>query len=323
MIGSARDDRQFRRGVVLGLTMAEALLLLIFLLLLILGVRLKTQATHISDLEKARDAAQSSLAAVQPFMDKLSQRQKFDIDQDYVRVKQQLADANARLKDAALSVDLVQQAASLAPADATPEEATRALLNEAAIGRQALDAARRFAPDLPPEQAVEALLDAATIGQLYAKGALKDGGTPAELLASAGACKADLQSCRNQTTYLNSRLSAKTGGFDLPPCWVDDKGKIQYIFDAALTDDGITMEDKTVAGREADQEKLPLSHARYGEPLGREAFGTAFSPLLKWSDEHGCRFYVRLYDDMRDGDRAEYKELRGTVEGYFRILLSY
>jgi hypothetical protein len=165
MIGSARDDKQFRRGVVLGLTMAEALLLLIFLLMLILGVRMKTQATRIAELEKARDEAQSTLVAVQPFMDKLSKSQKFDITQDYVRVQQQLADANARLKDAALSVDLVQQAASLAPADATPEEATRALLNEATIGRQALDAARRFAPDLPPEQAVAALVNAAVIGE--------------------------------------------------------------------------------------------------------------------------------------------------------------
>jgi hypothetical protein len=318
MIGSARDDKQFRRGVVLGLTMAEALLLLIFLLMLILGVRMKTQATRIAELEKARDEAQSTLVAVQPFMDKLSKSQKFDITQDYVRVQQQLADANARLKDSALSVDLVQQAASLAPADATPEEATRALLNEAMIGRQALDAARRFAPDLPPEQAVAALVNAAIIGQ-----SLKDGSTPEELLASAGACKADLQSCKNQTTYLNSRLSAKTGGFDLPPCWVDAKGKIQYIFDASLSDAGIYVEDKTVTGREADQEKLPLSRARYGEPLARGEFSTAFSPLLRWSNDHGCRFYVRLYDDMRDGDRAEYKELRGTVEGYFRILLSY
>jgi hypothetical protein len=318
MIGSARDDKQFRRGVVLGLTMAEALLLLIFLLMLILGVRMKTQATRIAELEKARDEAQSTLVAVQPFMDKLSKSQKFDITQDYVRVQQQLADANARLKDAALSVDLVQQAASLAPADATPEEATRALLNEATIGRQALDAARRFAPDLPPEQAVAALVNAAVIGE-----SLKDGGTPEALLASAGACKADLQSCKNQTTYLNSRLNLKTGGFDLPPCWVDAKGKIQYIFDASLSDGGIYVEDKGVAGREADQEKLPLARARYGEPLGSGEFSTAFSPLLKWSNDHGCRFYVRLYDDMRDGDRAEYKELRGTVEGYFRILLSY
>jgi hypothetical protein len=251
-------------------------------------------------------------------MDQLSKSQKFDITQDYVRVQQELADARARLKDAELTVDLVQQAATLAPPNATPEEATRALLNEAAIGRQALDAARRFAPDLPPEQAVAALINAATIGQ-----SLKNGGTPDELLAAAGACKADLQSCKNQTTYLNTRLTAKTGGFDLPPCWVDSKGKIQYIFDASLNDAGIYIEDKAVAGREADQEKLPLSHARYGEPLGPGEFSAAFSPLLKWSNDHGCRFYVRLYDDMRDGDRAEYKELRGTVEGYFRILLSY
>ncbi len=318
MIGQARDDRQFRRGVVLGLTMAEALLLLIFLLMLILGVRLKTQSTEIAALEKARDEAQSSLVAIQPFMDTLAKNQKFDITKDYERVQQQLADANARLKDAALSVDLVQQASSLAPADATPEEATRALLAEAAIGRQALEAAHRFAPDLPPEQSVEALLNAALIGQ-----SLKDGGTPDELLASAGACKADLQSCKNQTTYLNTRLNAKTGGFDLPPCWVDNKGKIQYIFDASLTDAGIYIEDKNVAGREGDQEKLPLARAVYGEPLGPGEFSSAFSPLLKWSNDNGCRFYVRLYDDMRDGDRAEYKELRGTVEGYFRILLSY
>lgn len=318
MIGSARDDKQFRRGVVLGLTMAEALLLLIFLLMLILGVRLKTQATHIADLEKQRDEAQSTLVAMQPVFDKLSKSQKFDITQDYVRMKQQLTDANARLKDAELSVDLVQQASALAPDTATPAEATEAILNEAAIGRAALDAAQRFQPDLPPEKAVAALLNAATIGQ-----ALKGGGTPEELLAAAGACKADLQSCKNQTTYLNSKLNAKTGGFDLPPCWVDSKGKIQYIFDTSLTDAGIYVEDKSVSGREADQDKLPLGHARYGEPLGPGEFATAFSPLLKWSNDHGCRFYVRLYDDMRDGDRAEYKELRGSVEGYFRILLSY
>jgi hypothetical protein len=318
MIGSARDDKQFRRGVVLGLTMAEALLLLIFLLMLILGVRLKTQSTHIADLEKQRDEARSTLVAMQPVFDKLAKSEKFDITKDYVRMQQQLADANARLKDAALSVDLVHQVASLAPADATPEEMTKALLNEAAIGRQVLDAAQRFAPDLPPEQAVAALVNAATIGQ-----SLKGGGTPDELLAAAGTCKADLQSCKNQTTYLNTRLNANTGGFDLPPCWVDTKGKIQYIFDASLTDDGIYVENKTVAGREEDQEKLPLARAVYGEPLGPGDFASAFSPLLRWSNEHGCRFYVRLYDDMRDSDRAAYKELRGTVEGYFRILLSY
>jgi hypothetical protein len=318
MIGSARDDRQFRRGVVLGLTMAEALLLLIFLLMLILAIKLKGQSTEITKLEQEKTEAQSTLAAIQPILDKLPKQQKFDITQDYMRMKQQLDLANARLKDAELSVDLVNQATAALP-DMKPEDAAKALLNEAIIGRQALDAARKIAPNVPPEQAVQALLDAALIGQAVSK----DSNAPQQLLASAAACHSDLQSCKNQTVYLNSKLNAKTGGFDLPPCWADKTGKIQYIFDASLQDDGIEIDDKDVAGREADQAKLPLSRVHFNQVMGRGDFAAAFQPLLDWSNQHGCRFYVRLYDDMKTADRSAYKDLRGTVEGYFRILLSY
>jgi len=318
MIGSARDDRQFRRGVVLGLTMAEALLLLIFLLMLILAIKLKGQSAEIAKLEQEKTEAQSTLAAMQPMLDKLTQKQKFDITQDYVRMKQQLDLANARLKDAKLSVDLIKQATAALP-DMTPEEAAKALLNEAAIGRQALDAAKKVAPDVPPEQAVQALLDSALIGQAVSK----DSNSPEQLLASAASCHSDLQSCQNQTVYLNSRLNAKSGGFGLPPCWVDSSGKIQYIFDASLTDDGIEVDNNTIGGREGDQAKLPLGHVTYRAPMSRGDFAEAFQPLLNWSNQHGCRFYVRLYDDMKTADRSEYKSLRGAVEGYFRILLSY
>ncbi|HVY99238.1 MAG TPA: hypothetical protein VHA35_07050 [Dongiaceae bacterium] len=318
MIGSARDDRQFRRGVVLGLTMAEALLLLIFLLMLILAIKLKGQSAEIARLEQERTEAQSTLAALQPILDKLPQKQKFDITQDYVRMKQQLDRANARLKDAQLSVDLINQAAAALP-DEKPEDAAKALIDQAIIGRQALDAAKKIAPDVPPEQAVQALLDAAMIGRAVSK----ESDSPQQLLASAAACRSDLQSCQNQTVYLNSRLNAKTGGYDLPPCWVDRNGKIQYIFDASLQDQGIEVEDKGVAGREADQAKLPLGRVHYDRPMSRSEFAESFQPLLDWSNQHGCRFYVRLYDDMKTADRSEYKNLRGTVEGYFRILLSY
>jgi hypothetical protein len=318
LIGSARDDRQFRRGVVLGLTMAEALLLLIFLLMLILAIKLKGQSAEIVKLEQERTEAQSTLAAMQPMLDKLSQKQKFDITRDYVRMKQQLDLANARLKDAKLSVDLINQATAALP-DMKPEDAAKALLNEAVIGRQALDAAKKIAPDVAPEQAVQALLDSALIGQAVSK----DSNSPQQLLASAATCHSDLQSCQNQTVYLNSRLAAKTGGFDLPPCWVDSNGKIQYIFDASLTDDGIEVDNNGIGTRAADQAKLPLGHVTYREPMSRGDFAEAFQPLLNWSNQHGCRFYVRLYDDMKTADRSEYKSLRGTVEGYFRILLSY
>jgi hypothetical protein len=318
MIGSARDDRQFRRGVVLGLTMAEALLLLIFLLMLMLAIKLKGQSAEITRLEQEKTEAQSTLAAIRPIIDKLPGRQKFDITKDYARMKRQLDLANARLKDAELSVDLVSQAAAARP-DMKPEDAAKALINEAIIGREALDAAKKIAPDVPTEKAVQVLLDASLFGQAVSK----ESNSPEQLLASAAACRSDLQSCKNQTTYLNTRLNAKTGGFDLPPCWVDQNGKIQYIFDASLQDDGIEIDDNQVAGRDDEQANLPLGHVKYKAPMSRGDFAEAFQPLLNWSNQHGCRFYVRLYDDMKTADRSEYKSLRGAVEGYFRILLSY
>src|SRR5581483_1838671 len=131
-----------------------------------------------------------------------------------------------------------------------------------------------------------------------------------------------LQSCKNQSVFLSNRLNAKTGGFGLPPCWVDRNGKIQYIFDAALKDDGIEVDDDNVEGREDDEAKLPLGNVPLNSTLSRGEFAHDFQPLLDWSNQHGCRFFVRLYDDMQTADRDDYKAMRGTVEGYFRILLS-
>src|SRR5256885_7969892 len=119
--------------------MAETLLLLIFLLMLILAIKLKGQSAEIAQLEQEKTEAQSTLAAIQPILEKLPQNQRFDITQDYVRMKQQLDLANARLKDAELSVDLIRQAEVALP-DMKPADAAKALVNEAIIGRQALDA---------------------------------------------------------------------------------------------------------------------------------------------------------------------------------------
>jgi outer membrane protein OmpA-like peptidoglycan-associated protein len=50
------DDREHRRGLVLGLTMAEVLLLLLFLLLLALGARLSELQSDLSALDPIREA---------------------------------------------------------------------------------------------------------------------------------------------------------------------------------------------------------------------------------------------------------------------------
>jgi hypothetical protein len=340
MIGSARDDRQFRRGVVLGLTMAEVLLLLIFLLMLLAAAKLKAEAASHSELAQKLSEKESELAVLQPLIQASGGNKSFDITKDYKRVVEQLAASDREKQDlkiklsemkeqtnrsAAREGELAALEAKLRemgvdPTDAaTPSKALQKLADQAQAGKAAVEAGRDFAKvGASDQETVEALVKAARI----AKEMADNHDDPNKLLQELGSCRADLKSCTNQTTYLNKKLNDKIGGFGLPPCWADERGNIQYIFNISLYDEGIEVEDAKVPGREQDQAKLPLSKVRYDQKLDKNAFSASFAELLNWSKQHECRFYVRLYDEMRSGDRSQYKSLRASVENNFYILIS-
>jgi len=203
-----------------------------------------------------------------------------------VRTKEELAEASRRLEDAEAALALVEEARE------------------------------QYEPDTPVAEVIEGIRKAALIGRAVEQ----SGGSADKLLKSAAMCKAELSSCQGQTAYLNRRLNEQIGGFGLPPCWADGAGRIQYIFDAVLKDSGVVLKDNKVPGREEDQASLPLGGMVFGEGMERARFASASQPLLDWSDEHQCRFYVRLYDGLDTGGRERYKDLRRTVEGYFYIL---
>ena len=103
----ASDEREHRRGLVLGLTMAEVLLLLLFLLLLALAARLAQQAAKIRDaeavittlepiLKTAAGGGQLSPRQVQDLARDLADAAK--LRQEASSLKSQLADASKRLE---------------------------------------------------------------------------------------------------------------------------------------------------------------------------------------------------------------------------------
>lgn len=282
------DDRHYRRGVVLGLTMAEILLLLTFLLMLLLTAELGKQRDQVREFERARNEALEELELLRPIAEAMRAAgvDQFDMTKEYVRIRQDLARAEERLRESEAAFELMEKAREQFPKEASSAEI------------------------------IERFRKAARIGQEIEK----SGGDAAELVASAATCKAELSSCQGQTAYLNRRLNEQIGGFGLPPCWADSAGRIQYIFDAHLTDTGIVLSDNKVAGREKDQAALPLQSIRLGIPSEQDAFGRSVRPLLDWSNEQQCRFYVRLYDRFETGGRERYKDLRRAVEGYFYIL---
>jgi hypothetical protein len=307
-----QDDRQFRRGVVLGLTFAEILLLLIFLLMLVLASHMKVLNRHLDEERTRRIAVEQQVAALQPLFEKIkSAGEAFDITREWVKVHEELARAEAEI---AASKDVVALAARRRATEPglSNEEIARKIEGESQLGRRFMADARALEPSLPQAQALDAYEADASTGKMT----LDKSGANRNLLADASSCHASLSTCKAQ----NSNLSARLGGV-LPPCWVDASGKTQYIFDARLREDGIWLTDNHVAGREGDPALPLISGFQFGVPLNINQLDQAGTPLLAYSERNGCRFYVRVFDETDAASKARYKELLRGVEGIFYKLL--
>src|SRR5262245_28489358 len=109
MIGVREEDRQYRRGMVLGLTMAEIMLLLIFLLLMLLAAKLLADREAVKAAMDARDAAvaaqikaEEEAAGLREVIEqfRLKDAEGYDLTKEYRKVEKELADTRKDLEEA-------------------------------------------------------------------------------------------------------------------------------------------------------------------------------------------------------------------------------
>ena len=107
----ASDEREHRRGLVLGLTMAEVLLLLLFLLLLALAARLAQQATKLRETESIVSTLEPVLKAVAG-EGQLSPSQVQGLAKDLAdaaKLRQEMGTVKSQLADAAKKLETFKQ----------------------------------------------------------------------------------------------------------------------------------------------------------------------------------------------------------------------
>lgn len=304
----SQDERHFRRGVVLGLTFAEVLLLLIFVLMLILAGRLITLRNDVKNERSLRAQAEHALEVFRPMLKRVGTPQdKFDITKEWVRLHDQVARAEAQLADSKPLIDLVEKRRRQT-SGMTKQQAAAQLVQEAALGRRFGQLAAAMFPSGSLAQSADALEQAARLG----KSLLSKSPGQTSLAGQLSTCSTNLNTCKAQ----NSNLSARLGGV-LPPCWVDSAGKQQYMFDTHLKEDGIWVTPNQIEGRERDAAALTINNFSYDRPMSQLAFVQAGLPLLKYSEKNNCRFYVRVFDDTGAQSKIRYKELLKGVEGIF------
>jgi hypothetical protein len=281
----------YRKGLVLGLTMAEVGILIIFVLLLLIGY----QQTRYNQL-------MARMAGMQPIPDAAPPQAEPAID------PAQFAEA-LQAKST-----LTEVAKALGLPVTRPSDDFRRLarvVQEASANRQTRQELSQA------NRALEEIRGAAQQMQKLVKG--KDGKDLAE--------QAKDQSFRiaNQEGQLKryERQLADAGqGKGERPCWVEPDGTIDYLYDVVLGSLGIRMRERFYPARTEERNDLPMPPVDPEEEMTEGEFLRRTEALYRYSQTLNCRFFVVVYDATGELEKPLYKSELRTVEGHFYKLLS-
>lgn len=317
MASVIQDDRAYRRGLVLGLTMAEIAILLIFCLLLALAALLLTKDKEIEAARAEREVLSADKAALQ---------KKLDLALSVVPSEDNF---NDRFQELTLALEKLEKLESERPA-----------LVEKARAYEEIEQVLKDAGREPgPEQMRQVMSEIKALNERTAeieaaqevREALERAGLPtrpAELqkaLPDAMNLQSENQRLRAENERQEARLSQldKDGegvgkGTEMPSCWFDPATeKTEFIFDVALTSSGLIVRDRAAAPHHAaEKERLPIE-ITFDKDLSPAAFLRQAQPLFEWSVENECRFFVLAFDLTAPHEKELFKQRLLTLERRF------
>lgn len=271
----------YRRGFVLGLTLAEAALLLVFVILLLMVAGFERRDRAIQSLELLRSAAaEMAPAGVDPI--------DFAADQLVMLTELREVAESAGHEWNEDFIELVRAVAA------------------ATKGSELVDANRVLQE---AQDRLDRMLEA--LGQFEGAEALE------ELLERVADSEARLSNQRGQLAALRDRLDRSGQGGVLPSCWTTPEGRIDYLLDVVLGSDGIRMRESFPESRRAERERLPLGPIATSRTYSQGEFHTLTKAVYDWSVARECRFYVTIFDGTQAHEKERYKSLLTTVEGHF------
>lgn len=281
---ATEQGESYRRGFVMGLTLAEAALLLIFVILLLLVIGFERRNAEIRRLAAASEFIRENskpdetpTQAVARMAAELSQFTEIkeaveaegaELDDEFLELVKITAQEAIELEDFSLvqklreERDRLERAASLAEGISSPEELEETLTQMAEL------------EDLAKNQA-------------------------------------------GQVLELRDRLKRTGLGGDLPSCWTTPEGKPAYILEVVLESGGIRVSDAISESRADERSRLPIGRFSPGDVLSELSFLEATRPLFDWSVRNECRFYVDVFDATASHEKSLYKSRMRAVEGHF------
>lgn len=190
-------------------------------------------------------------------------------------------------------------------------EETRAQVQRSLQVTAAVDRALRDAGAKPLPAGKEAETVAGMVRAVQSLWELKGSGKGVEAVIKENA---DL---RGQMANMRNRFNAVGRGLDHPPCWADEAGNIEYLFNVELRQGVAIVTPAWPEHRRQDAEKLPGVAELTTKPVNAERFRTASRPILNISKRQDpeCRHFVVLNNTIES--RREADQARWMVEEFF------
>jgi len=303
------DKKAYRRGVVLGFTVAEIILLILFALLLALAaVLIKGQGA----IEKAHATNQRFGGAIAALdrQDKPSFIKNIDAAlMEQIDYEKKVKELEKKMMKQSLPDDVYAelQAQKL---DLTTKDGKEKFLDMLITALYAQKEAQRNS-NLPKENIEAACRAGAEMQKVLGKDK-----NPGDILNSIKDSKAQAEHWKDQ--------AAKCGlAGVLPPCYRESSDEpIPYIYDARIKPEGIqlieTVPEKYKSRLYSDFKNLPPNN----KTLSESDFRSLTFQFLDWGRKNECRFYVRVYDDLAN-DKDRFKALLKAVENNFYKLQTW
>ena len=307
----AREDAFYRRGTVLGLTLAEIMLLLLFVLLLALSFLVQNGEREVAAVRQELTEQQNQVRALTAQLAAAGVQKQQQKAFNDVFIELQLAKGELERKDK-LVADLSGKLETMKDA---PEKAA---------SWDSLE--RELGGPQDPKKLAERLLttrESAAVAE-----AVKGSGLPMEpkelaqkladlreLEKLAVQALGDKAKAEERLDYFKRRAGL---GNELPSCWINAGTKqAEYLYDVVLGSTGIVVHDRAPEYRRPEMAKLPIDGVAYGKVLGQRDFYGMFRPLYDWSEQQQCRFFVRAFDRTEAHEKEVFKGLLRSVEGFF------
>ena len=103
-----------------------------------------------------------------------------------------------------------------------------------------------------------------------------------------------------------------------PSCWYDGAGRPEYVWDVTVHIRGLLLRPGPAPANRHLRSALPLSATQTGRYLSDEQFLAQTQPLYEYSVSQACRFYIRLFNNVRGYDLVGlFDEKERVVQQHF------